>query len=329
MTPMGTREKVAKRVGVSPSTVSRALAGNSLIPEVTRKRVETAALELGYIPSHLGRSHYSGRSYRLGVVVPMNNRMAASEYFSRMVYGMVAAAEKRGYSINVIADNGLSAEELSTRVKSKQVDGLLMLNTRISDKRFYYLHKESIPFVLIHNYVPNRSYLYAGCDSSPGMSEAFRYIKAKGGRTAAFISGSTDFRDAVDRENIFKAFAAEYGFKIYPSYQGDFSRTSGNIIAAQINIARMPGVIFCANDRMAFGLIEGLKLRDINVPKDLAVIGFDDQSAATLMSPKITTIENPFEEIAQSATGILLNAIEGKEAKSVQVSSRFLPRESA
>ncbi|MBL8027488.1 MAG: LacI family DNA-binding transcriptional regulator [Fibrobacteres bacterium] len=326
---MSTRERVAAEAGVSPSTVSRALSGSPLIPESTRKKVEAAAQKIGYIPSLIGRSHYSGRSYRLGVVVPMNNRMAASEYFSRMVYGMIAAAEKRGYSINVIADNGLTAEDLSARVKSKQVDGLLMLNTRISDKRFGKMHKDVIPFVLIHNYVPNRPYLYAGCDSRPGMSEAFRYLKTKGCRSAAFVSGSNDFRDAVDRESIFNALASEYGFKVLPSYQGDFSRTSGNRIAAQMNVMKMADAVFCANDRMAFGLIEGLKLRDINVPKDLSIIGFDDQSAATLMSPKITTIENPFEEISSTATEILINAIEGKEAKSVMVSSRFLQRESA
>jgi len=326
---VSTREKVALEAGVSPSTVSRALAGNPLIPESTRKKVEAAAQRVGYIPSLIGRSHYSGRSYRLGAVVPMNNRMAASEYFSRMVYGMVAAAEKRGYSINVIADNGLTADELSARVKSKQVDGLLMLNTRISDKRFSQMHKDKIPFVLIHNYVPNRPYLNAGCFSRPGMSEAFRYLKGRGCRSVSFVSGSSDYRDAVDRESIFNALAIECGFKILPSYQGDFSRTSGNRIAAQINIAKMADAIFCANDRMAFGLIEGLKLRDVNVPKDLSVIGFDDQSAATLISPKITTIENPFEEIANSAAVILMSAIEGKETASVQISSRFLPRESA
>lgn len=326
---VGNREAVAKAAGVSPSTVSRALAGSSLIPQSTRERVETAAAALGYVPSLLSRSHYTGRSFRLGAVIPLNNRANVNEYLSRMIYGMMAAAETRHYAITVVADATLSAEALIQKVRSRSVDGLLLLSTSLNDKRFATLHKENIPFLLLHNYVSTRPYLFAECDSRPGMTEAFRHLKNKGCERIGYLSGHDHSRDGVDREALFHELVETFGLKKGVVLKGQFSRMSGRAAADQLPLKQLPDAILCANDRMAFGFIEGLQARRLSIPKDVRVVGFDDQSIATLISPTMTTIQNPFEEIAEQGVLQLLNAIEGKPHHSVTLPSRFVERESA
>ncbi len=323
------RDSVAKAAGVSPSTVSRALSGNPLISLSTREKIEALAMKMGYVPSIIGKSHYSGKSYQIGAVVPLNNRTVVSEYFGRMIYGMVSTAETKGYSVSVIADTGLSSNELEQRVKSRAVDGLLMLSTKTSDKRFAQLYEHKIPFILIHNYFPNKPYLFAECDSNPGMLQAFTHLKEKGVRTISFVSGNREYRDTLDRETIFDNLVKQMRFKCIEKFNGDFSRTSGLRVARQIREDSVPDAIICANDRMAFGLIEGLNTRGIKVPEDVMIIGFDDQFLSTLISPKITTIENPFEEIAKAATERLIDLIDGKSVKSIRVPSRLIHRESA
>jgi len=323
------REAIAARARVSPSTVSRALSDSPLLPETTRRRIKALALRLGYVPSHLGRSYYQGKSFRLGVVVPFSNRAVVSEYFSRMIYGMIAAAEKERYTVTVVADDGLPARDLATRVLSRSVDGLLFLNCHLKDRRFGELRGRGVPFVLLHHYVKNRPYLFLECDSEPGMRQAFVHLRDRGVRTVAYVAGNRQSVDALDRLALYRRFVRVFGFKSVRIVQGDYSRTSGQRAAGDILAGPVPQAVLCANDRMAFGLLEKLKERGVRVPEEMRIVGFDDQSVCTLISQKLTTIENPFEEIGRRAVRKLIEAIRGKPVLGERVSSRLIVRESA
>ena len=135
--------------------------------------------------------------------------------------------------------------------------------------------------------------------------------------------------DSLDRKACYRRFVRQYGFKDAGVYQGDFSRTSGQRAAADLLKKPLPGAVLCANDRMAFGLLEGLKESGVRVPGDVRIIGFDDQSICTLISPRLTTIENPFEAIGQKAALKLIDRIRGKAVESESVASWLIVRESA
>lgn len=328
-----TRKEIAELCGVSQSTVTRALNDHPSIPEKTRERIKTAALRRGYIPSELSRNYYQGRSFRISLVVPSppdrQRLMLPDEYFTRTMYGMVFAAADRGYHVSVVVDPGMDSDDLARLVLSHSADGLVFIGCRKGDNRFDTLYKKKIPFIFIHHYVPGTPYLFVDCDPEPGMRQAFEYIQSANVRTLGFLSAGTKFINSVDRQKAVRTFARNYDMKIICRAAGDYTRSSGRRAAGVFLKNELPELIFCANDRMAFGLIEGLQADGVRVPRDVRVIGFDDQDICTLARPAITTIENPFYRIGELAAEKLINCLDGKNETGVNLSSRLIPRDSA
>lgn len=328
------RREIAEAARVSPSTVSRALAGSPLIPEATKKKIERIARRFGYVPSNLARSFYQKKSFRLGIVIPFSLhegrvRAVPSEYFSKVLYGAVGAAKAARYSVTVITDDGLTARDLERDVLSHSVDGFIFLGGRIGDTRYDELHARSVPFVLVHHYVPGRPFITVDTDSESGLRELFAYFKEKNVRVLGFVNGGEHFVNAVDRTVLFNALTKEFGFTVMRSVDGDFSRTSGRNAADHFLGKPFPDAIVCANDRMAFGLIEAMKRENISIPADVRVTGFDNQDVSTLLTPALTTIDNPLYDIGALAAKKLMQRIRGDSAESERLPSRLIVRESA
>ena len=114
-----------------------------------------------------------------------------------------------------------------------------------------------------------------------------------------------------------------------PVAQGTYSQKSGYLAAAKFLKGKKPDLIFCANDRMALGLIGGLREKGIRVPRDMKVIGFDDQEVSRITEPHITTIANPFFEIGERAAHKLIALISGERVQGESVPSRLIVRETA
>ncbi|MEK6794188.1 MAG: LacI family DNA-binding transcriptional regulator, partial [Spirochaetota bacterium] len=292
------------------------------------------AKRFGYVPSDLARSFYQKKSFRLGLVIPFSMsegrvRAVPSEYFSKVLYGAVGAAKAARYSVTVITDDGLSARDLEREVLSHAVDGFIFLGGRIGDTRYDELHSRTVPFVLVHHYVPGKPFISVDTDSESGMRELFAYFREKSVRVLGFLNGGESFVNAVDRTRLFSSLAEEFGFTVMRSVDGDFSRTSGRNAASHFLGAPFPDAIVCANDRMAFGLIEAFKRENVAIPADVRVTGFDNQDVSTLLTPALTTIDNPLYDIGALAAKKLIHRIRGEEVASEQLPSRLIVRESA
>lgn len=326
------RNKVAKTAGVSPSTVTRALNDHQSIPPGTRDKIKRIAARLGYIPSHLGRSYYQKKSFRIGVVIPYDYRRMThplpGEYFSKLLFGILLATSKEKYTVNLIADDGLTAQELERSVLAHSVDGLILFIRRLGDARYSRLYRNKIPFILVHNYVPGKPYPYVDCDSRTGMEEAFKYLVSRKIRKAGYLTGGKEYINSLDRERIFRELAKKYDFKISAIIDGDYSRKSGISAAKEFARKKLPRVIMCANDRMAFGLIEGLRQENVKVPDEVGVIGFDNQDTSNLIAFHLTTIENPFFQIGELAASKMIDMLNGVKITSEALPSKFIPRES-
>jgi len=329
-----TRIQVAQRAGVSPSTVTRALNAHPRIPDRTRQRIRRLAREMGYVPSTLARSYFQNRSFRIGVVIPFESGRAHHplpyEYFAKTLFGLNEAARGMRYSIGIFADNGLSAAQLARLVQERAADGLVFLANVIGDPRFALLHRERVPFVFVHHYVRNKPYPFVDCDARAGMAEAFEHIIAGGVRSVGFLGGGDRYINSIDRKRFFRQLAEQHGLHVSKVLDGDYSRRSGYLAAAQfLAVKRGPDLVLCANDRMAFGLLEGLRDAGRRVPQEMKVIGFDDLEIAQMAVPPLTTIENPFFEIGRTAAKLLIGAITGQPAGSARLPTRLIVRESA
>lgn len=325
---------VAEKAGLSPSTVSRALTDHPAIPLSTRDHVKKIAKALGYIPSLLGKGFYQKKSYRLGLVIPFQYdtriRSIQGEYFSKTLYGLIRAATAKDFTVNVIADTGLSADELARLVLGHSVDGFVFLGVKIGDFRFDYLAKKKVPFVFIHHREDGKPFCHVDIDSAKGLRLILEHLKSKNVRSVAWVGGNKEYLNSQDREKIFPKLARELGFEFRGSWEGGFSRRGGQATARKILETRpLPDAIVCANDRSAFGVIEVVKAAGTRIPEEIRITAFDNLDEATLITPQLTTVENPLFEIGQMAGEKLLALIEGKESKSVSVEPRLIIRESA
>lgn len=330
-----TRDQVAEAVGVSPSTVTRALNDHPGIPEKTRLKIQKASEKLGYIPSRLSRSHYQNRSFRLGFVIPFtregeNVETLPKEYFSKVLMGATNSALNQKYSITLIPDENLSGEELSRMVLEKSVDGLILVGGKVGDERYPIFLKKEIPFVLIHNYDPELKVLHIDIDPTQGIMAALDHLKDRGIKTIGYLGAGQDFINSSDREQAIMKGCEMTGLNCIRVIQSNgWSREEAYNTAEEFLVGDRPEAIFCANDRMAFGLIQKFQEKGLKIPDDAKVIGFDLQDIATLVSPKITTIENPFFAIGQKSAELLIAKLNGEEVESISIASRLVVHESA
>ena len=327
------RKDVAARAGVSPPTVSRALTDHPSIPVRTRDKIKRIARELGYVPSHIGRSHYQKKSYRLAAIIPYRKISGGihsinNEHLTVFLYGVIQSAATEEYSISVIADVGLSSRILADLVLSRRADALILLGCKVADHRPAELHRLGIPFILIHHYVRNKPYLYIDSEPEAGYRELFSYLAARGVRNLGFLGGGDQLIDALDRARVVRELAGEHGFRISRTVEGNFTIQSGLSAAETFSAHPLPDVIVCANDNMAFGLIEGLKQRGVRIPGDVGVTGFDDFELSGFISPKLTTIHNPFFDIGVEAGKLLLTRLKGEDVASKKFATNLIIRES-
>jgi DNA-binding LacI/PurR family transcriptional regulator len=326
------RTIVAKKAGVSQSTVSRVLTDHPGIPGSTKLRVRKIIDKLGYVPCSLARNLYQKRSYRVGVIVPYSKtdkrHLVPHEYFSKLLLGIILAAKEKKYTVDIIPDDGLSAAELQHMIQSHTVDGLVFMVSRIGDARFAKLHAAGIPFVIAYNADKTKPYIYVDCDSSTGLSQAFDHLTLMKIKRIGFLSGGTEYTNSIERKKLVNSLASKHGMVVTTTVEGNFSRLSGYNAATEFIKKPMPQVILCANDRMAAGLLEGLKKKNVAVPDDVGIIGFDNQEVSVLVQPHLATIENPFFEIGHEVSHKLIDMIYGHEVKSELVKSSFVIRES-
>jgi LacI family transcriptional regulator len=326
-----TRIEVAKKAGVSPSTVTRALNDHPGIPEKTRKRIKALSKKLGYVPSQLARGYFQKKSFRIGMVIPMDNNdyVLPYEYFSKTTAGVIKGADAQNYTVSIIKDDPLKKNELANLVNKHSVDGMIFVSVAIKDTRFSYLHRHRIPFVFIHHYCRNKPYVYVDCDSYTGMKQSFEYIRKKNIKKIGFLGGGNGYVNSIDRKRIFKELSGEYNMTVTKVVQGNYSRQSGFRAAQDFLKGQRPQLIFCANDRMALGLLQSLAQKNIMVPQHIKIIGFDNQEISRISVPPITTIENPFFEIGEKAADKLIALIKGERVTSESPPSRLIVRETA
>jgi LacI family transcriptional regulator len=330
---MATRNDVAVKAGVSPSTVTRALNDHPSISQKTVARVKKAALELDYVPSRLGRGHFQQKSFQIGLVIPFKEsdgriQSVPEEYFTRCLYGMAREARKQDYSLSVITDSGLSALDLEKEVRSRRVDGLIFLGTHRGDERFLQLYEKGIPLVLVHNRGESAPIPFVDTDSYPGLKELFDLLKKRRIKEIGLLNGGEHFFNAVERKKIIENLSHEYSIQIIQSQEGFFSRRGGRLAASQFLEGGLPPVILSANDRMAYGLVEGLKAEGIRIGKDVGIVGFDNLQIATLLNPGLTTIHNPFYRVGQGAAELLINQLNGEKADNIIYPTNLVIRDS-
>ena len=322
---------IARIAGVSPSTVSRALAGSTRVSQATRQRIRVIARELAYTPSQAARSLVKGSSPIIGVVSPS----LSDPYIASVMKGIEIASHTAGYQRLVASTRGEEGREIEMvrMLLSHNVAGLIVLSSRAGGAYHDVLTQVDTPVVFVNAlHVGERVYNIA-TDNEYGGWLATSYLIAQGHRRIAHLAGPQAGRSQAARAAGYRRALEEAGIPFDPemSISGDGSIAAGRK-ALHWWLARpaekRPTAVFCYNDLSALGLLSEAYQQGVRVPDYLSVMGFDNVSVASISIPPLTTVEQRTEELGRLAVDSLLASLADKPVTDIFLRGELIVRAS-
>lgn len=312
-----TLKEIAKALGISAMTVSRALNNRSNVNEKTRRRVHEKAKSMGYTPNHVAKSLVSRKTRTIGVVIPE----ISHDFFAKVISGIEEITYLQDYQL--ILTN--SAESHVREIKaietlwSQRVDGIL-ISCSESTKDYSYFKKvidSGIPMVFFDRCVDGLGVSTVRVSDRVGAMGVTRHMVSHGYTKFAYLRGS-DMNVGKVRYAGFLDVMNEHGISVNEKWviESGF-RERGGYEAMKILLAlppeERPEVVVAVNDPVAIGAVEAIEEAGLSIPGDLAICGFTDDIRAPLLRPPLTTVHQPGELMGKKAAEKLIRTIENAE----------------
>lgn len=304
--------RVAELAGVSATTVSHTLNGRRPVSAATRKRVLDAIEELGYRPNVLARGLRTSRSQAIGLIIPD----ITNPFYPMLARGLQDILGPSGYHeiiANTDGDRDLERSALEQMI-ARQVDGIAFAVFHTHAEDLLPASDLGIPVVRLGGRLVQDGVDLVHSDDEGGAAEATRYLLDRGYGRVGFVCGPDAQGPAAERVAGYLGALAERGVTPDPDLivHTRFSRAGGMAGTLRLlGLPRPPRAVICANDVMAIGALDAARQSRLEVPGDLAIMGFDDIEAATLVSPQLTTMANPARKIGQECGRLLLDRLSG------------------
>jgi LacI family transcriptional regulator len=307
---------VARLAGVSTSTVSHVINNNRFVSEQVREKVEQAIRELNYAPSALARSLKINQTRTIGMLLTASS----NPFYSEVVRGVENSCYERGYSLilcNTEGDEERMNRSLETLMQ-KRVDGLLMMCTETHLPSAEILNRyPSVPMVMM-DWAPFEGRGDIIQDNALlGGELATQHLIDRGYTRIACIAGPQDKTPARLRLEGFHKAMTNSGLPVLPGYvvDGDFEFQGGfNAMNQLLTLELLPEAVFTSNDAMAVGVYHALFQAGLRVPQDIAVMGYDNIELARYLTPPLSTIHQPKDELGELAIDTLIHRMSDPEA---------------
>ena len=307
-TPM-TSHDVARLAGVSQSTVSRVLRGDAKVSLKTREHVLRVLAQTGYVPNAAARAFRTNRSNSIGVVVA---RMSYQLY--PMILEIISA-RLASLGQNMIvwdAEHGGDAQA-NQALRQGVVDGVVLTAALAESEYLKDIASSQAPVVLVNRSVDGYAADQVSSDNIDGGRRVAQYFLQAGRKRIALIGGLQRANNIRDRELGFREELRQAGVDIPPSFyvrSETFTHQSGHDAALRLlQLSSPPDAIFCVNDLLAVGAIDGARSCKVKIPDDLWVVGYDDVELASWGAYDLTTVGQPMEQMVAYALDLLLAKI--------------------
>lgn len=321
---------IAQQLGISVSTVSRALNNLPVISAETRERVRHAVQANGYIRNNVARELALKTSHMIGVMVSD----ISNPFFSEIARGVHDIGHRQSFVIALCnTDRSVEKEEsFSSTFLENQVAGLIFIGGPVGARHLQGLRERNVPFVLAGRRIKEFSVPAVAVDNWAVGQQATKYLIGLGHKKILFLSGPSDSATSRDRMRGYMDAMGAHGLKPMVDI-GDFKMETGFALASRlVKSKRRPTAVFAGNDMMAIGLTLGLTNLGIRIPEALSVVGCDDIPMARLIKPTLTTIKIPLYEIGARAMNMLISLMQGDSCparEDVLLGCELIVRESA
>ncbi|NJC21633.1 DNA-binding LacI/PurR family transcriptional regulator [Arthrobacter pigmenti] len=307
---------VARAAGVSKGAVSYALNGQAGVSEETRRRILTAAKDLGWSPSLRAKSLSSSKAYALGLVVARNPRLLGTDpFFPSFIAGIETTLADRGYSLVLTVAAKQGAEEASYRrlVHEGRVDGVILSDMRTDDARIALLLELGLPAVTLNRPTLASPFPAVCMDDTEGISSAVQHLVDLGHTRIAHVGGSQHYIHGLSRRLAWEATLERNGLPTDMFVEADFGAQQGTAATAQLlERDQRPTAIVYANDIMATAGQSYLQQQGLRIPTDISITGYDNTEFAQYLNPALTSIGSDPLLWGSTAAQVLLNQLEGK-----------------
>jgi len=327
--------QIAEQVGVSPSTVSRALSGNGYCGDKTKAKILQAAQALNYAPDHAAKMLKTRKTKKIIFAVPD----ICNPFYFDMINGINQVLETYGYLLILFYTKHRLEEELKAiqNVKERVADGMIMVSFHFCDENIRAINKLSAPVVLTNKYESPEGrdqFDYVFVDTYMGVKIGTEHLIKQGIQRIAYIGGNLSeqtglqrvcgSRDALIDGNL------SYDKELV--IESNYTESGGYAAALSLlNREDRPQAVVAANDLMAIGVMKACEEAGLNIPGDIAIVGMDNLDIASRVHPKLTSVSLVQEEIGRNAALILMNRLHGNTVtdNAVKLLPRLVVRESS
>jgi LacI family transcriptional regulator len=302
---------VAKKAGVSVTTVSRVLNGEKYVKDDLKAKVKRVIDELGYAPSHIARSLVRKKTNLIGVIVPD----LTSSFYSTILSSIEETASLNDYNLlvcNIIEDTDKELKYLNV-FKEMRVDGIIIMHEKLSDDIRSFINKLDIPVIFSSVRPVDHKFVSVIIDDYEAAYDATRYLIELGHERIAFIGG--DMRDITSGQNRYVGYRnalKDNRVKIVNDYIrfGDYKTQSGyNLMKELLACEPRPTALFAVSDDMAVGAMNCIHDHQLKVPDDISIIGFDGSQLTELVRPRLSSMEQPIQDMGKITVDTLIELI--------------------
>ena len=327
---------IARELNISASTVSRALNDNPRIRKSTKEKIKALALELGYQPNTIASNLRTQKTHTIGIVVPLINR----HFFSTFISGVEDVAFDAGYNVIISQSKDLLQKEqqIVNSMFSNRVDGLITsLSMQTSAfEHFQLFANKNIPLIFFDRIAPEFEANKIIVDDFACGFKATQHLIDEGYQRIAHLAGPTVLNTYHDRMEGYKSALIKNNMPLEDELIicNRLTRMDGQeAIKKLLNLQNPPDAVFCGNDTSALSMIVYLKSQGIRIPEDFGIVGFSNEPFSEVVTPSISTLKQPAQEMGQKAAELIINEIENKELprtyQTITMPTELIVRESS
>ncbi|GLX69237.1 LacI family DNA-binding transcriptional regulator [Paenibacillus glycanilyticus] len=325
-----TMRDIASRLGVSSVTVSKALGDKDGVSEELKQKIKELAKEMGYRFNAAAKAMKDGYTSNIGVVIAERYVAATQSFYLQFYQSLATTLEEEQYSgiLHMLSESDEEQLVLPRIYHDRKADGFIVLG-QLSKDYLSAFYETGIPLVFLDFYTDDTELDYVITDNFYGMYEMTNYLIQNGHRELAFVGNIHSTSSIQDRFLGFYKSLLEHRIALREDYIISDRDEKGKLIEFALP-EPMPTAFVCNCDQVAYMLIQSLRKRGVEVPKDCSVVGFDNDMYATLAEPGLTTVEVDRKEMAKAAVTKIVSKIRTGTPSSgrVLVRGNMISRES-